>query len=311
VSTRKSNPDIFISYSRDDFEKISHLFQWLNDHGYSVWWDKEIVGGSHWNQEIVEALDNSKILILVISKSSLNSNHVRKEVQIADEDGKYILPVALENLSLPSGFRYALVGRQILDFNSISFWESLEGVLKRQGIKNATIIQQIFISIDREVAIQKIQFEDLRVDDDAILSVPAKNTMHLIEEFSVHSCPDDERHDYKPIRFIAPRNGRGEFKRVYEIQKVLTFKGLKTKLGQLEGLECLEKIEQIWNSVLQKIKDGTFLPKSEFKRLEGYIKKNTHWANERYYLMKTHKIFSEAKRVEGEDHIYLDEHSSS
>ena len=44
--------DIFISYARGDGEKIERLAAALEAEGFSVWWDRNIVGGSEFSKDI-------------------------------------------------------------------------------------------------------------------------------------------------------------------------------------------------------------------------------------------------------------------
>ena len=65
-----------------------------------------------WSQEIVAAIRDCKVLILAISKKSGNSENVVKEVALASEGRKRILPVYLEHAEIPESMAYQLAGIQ-------------------------------------------------------------------------------------------------------------------------------------------------------------------------------------------------------
>ena len=59
------NAEVFISYASEDRERILDLVERLRGAGVSVWIDQMgIEGATMWSQEIVEAIDSCKVLIL-------------------------------------------------------------------------------------------------------------------------------------------------------------------------------------------------------------------------------------------------------
>ncbi|HYM21329.1 MAG TPA: TIR domain-containing protein [Candidatus Kapabacteria bacterium] len=111
-------PAIFISYSRDDERHAKHLLALLRRQGYSVWIDQEaIAGASIWSDEIVDNIKKSDIFIALISAASAASNNVGKEIALAAEHGKVILPIEIGTAKLPGRLEYALAGIQRTSFN--------------------------------------------------------------------------------------------------------------------------------------------------------------------------------------------------
>ena len=49
-------PDVFISYAREDRERIEPLARALTDRGVSVFWDRDIPTGQTWRSHIGQAL---------------------------------------------------------------------------------------------------------------------------------------------------------------------------------------------------------------------------------------------------------------
>jgi hypothetical protein len=110
---------IFVSYSRKDTEIVDRLLVELYEASHEVWIDRAgIRGGKQWRQQIVTAIDNSDILLLILSPNSIKSDNVRKELDLAEGVKKRVLPIVVEPIkSIPNEMRYQLVGLQRLDLS--------------------------------------------------------------------------------------------------------------------------------------------------------------------------------------------------
>ncbi|MFI5264985.1 MAG: toll/interleukin-1 receptor domain-containing protein, partial [Candidatus Kapaibacterium sp.] len=112
------NPGIFISYSRQDEKQAMHLLSVLRREGYTVWIDQEsIAGASIWSDEIVQNIKQSEIFIALLSESSTSSHNVSKEIAIAAENRKIILPIEIGTVKLPGQLEYALAGIQRTNYH--------------------------------------------------------------------------------------------------------------------------------------------------------------------------------------------------
>ncbi|MEI8134355.1 MAG: TIR domain-containing protein [bacterium] len=112
------NPGIFISYSRQDEKQAMHLLAVLRREGYTVWIDQEsIAGASIWSDEIVHNIKQSDIFLALLSESSVASSNVSKEIAIAAEHGKIILPIEIGTVNLPGRLEYALAGIQRTNYH--------------------------------------------------------------------------------------------------------------------------------------------------------------------------------------------------
>jgi tetratricopeptide (TPR) repeat protein len=69
-----------------------------------------------WSQEIVAAIRSCNVLILAISENSAGSENVVKEVALASEGRKRILPVYIEQAEIPESMAYQLAGIQRIEF---------------------------------------------------------------------------------------------------------------------------------------------------------------------------------------------------
>ncbi|NHA13964.1 TIR domain-containing protein [Thioalkalivibrio sp. XN279] len=113
----RESADVFISYSREDKDKVIALAEKLRASGVAVWMD---VGGidaaTMWSEEIVNALDGAKVLLLMVTPSAVNSHNVAKEVILTSERKGHILPVHLEPTQIPAGLKYQLAGIQHIEY---------------------------------------------------------------------------------------------------------------------------------------------------------------------------------------------------
>src|SRR2546430_2961967 len=110
---------IFISYSRDDQKQALALLAMLRREGYTVWIDQEAIpGASIWSDEIVQNIKSCDIFIALLSTSSVSSPNVGKEIGLAAEHGKVILPVEIGMVELPGRLEYALAGIQKTDYHN-------------------------------------------------------------------------------------------------------------------------------------------------------------------------------------------------
>lgn len=96
------------------------LTEQLRANGYEVWIDVQgIHAATSWSREIVEAIDGCKVFIVILSTNSLSSPNVTKEVSLASESRKTILPVDIEQIELTVDLRYQLAGLQRVTINDI------------------------------------------------------------------------------------------------------------------------------------------------------------------------------------------------
>lgn len=124
--------DIFISYSRKDSKQALSLAERLRSAGISVWIDQHgLEAATSWSKEIVEAIESAKVFIILLSGSSLASKNVVKELSIASESERSILPIELEPTSIPAEFKYQLAGLQRAQYSD---FEALIRALAKIGV---------------------------------------------------------------------------------------------------------------------------------------------------------------------------------
>ncbi len=148
--------DVFISYARDDKERVIDLVTRMRDAGVSIWIDLgSIDGAAMWGEAIVNALDSAKVLLLIVTEASVRSHNVAKEVVLTSERKGSILPVLLEPTTIPPSLKYPLAGIQQIEYYQGSPDENLKVILRsleRLGVGIAAPQASVARTVDATAA---------------------------------------------------------------------------------------------------------------------------------------------------------------
>ena len=101
-------PYVFVCYSHKDTDNVLSDMTELNSKGINLWYDEGISAGSTWRAEIAAAITGAKQFIFFISENSLKSSHCLREVDYALSHEIEIIPVYLEECSLPAELDFVL-----------------------------------------------------------------------------------------------------------------------------------------------------------------------------------------------------------
>ena len=72
-------PDIFLSYSREDQDTARRYAEAFQKEGFDVWWDATLRSGEAYDQVTEKALRDAKAVVVLWSKTSVDSRWVRAE----------------------------------------------------------------------------------------------------------------------------------------------------------------------------------------------------------------------------------------
>jgi hypothetical protein len=85
---------IFISHAEEDAEVSQEIARWLEGEGYSVWYyQRDNDPALSYVKQIAQAIGDSNALVLIISEYSMRSGHVDKELTLAYDQTKPIIPI--------------------------------------------------------------------------------------------------------------------------------------------------------------------------------------------------------------------------
>jgi adenylate cyclase len=134
--------EVFVSYSRNDKDRVLELAGKLRAAGVSLWLDTSgIDAATLWGEQIVHALESAKVLLLMVTESAVHSDNVAKEVVLVSERKGHILPVHLEPTQIPPSLKYQLAGIQHVEyFNPADSDQNLKAILRsleRIGVRIA------------------------------------------------------------------------------------------------------------------------------------------------------------------------------
>lgn len=156
---------IFISYSRIDKNIVFPFIKRIeNELNTTCWIDSEgIESGSQFEEVIVNAIDESKVVLFMLSDSSINSKWTKREVLYAEDEGKRIVPIVVDDKGLRKWFRFHFgnvdyiyindEGQCDKLLNNLASWIGVERTNKKNSSTkiSADIGSQIKISADKTV----------------------------------------------------------------------------------------------------------------------------------------------------------------
>lgn len=108
--------DVFISYSSDDQKVVEGLCAYLEERKIRCFVAyRDIPRGVVWAKAIVEALDYSRMMIVVFSENFNKSEQVDREIEIASEDKKPILTFRIADEAFKGAKKYYLKNLNWID----------------------------------------------------------------------------------------------------------------------------------------------------------------------------------------------------
>lgn len=141
--------EIFVSYSRNDKEIV---FPFVSDIDKELqtkcWIDLNgIESGEQFEDVIIRAIDKSKIVLFMLSDSSLESQWTKREVYYAEAEGKRIVPVIIDGKGLRGWCKFHFGNIDYIEISSteqkVKLIENLRVWLYKQEIKPKKNISDI------------------------------------------------------------------------------------------------------------------------------------------------------------------------
>jgi len=127
---------IFISFASQDHRVAMTLCQALETRGFKCWISsRDIQPGENFQVAIVRAIRQAKIMLLVFTANSNNSEEMNKELALASQSKLIVVPLRIEDVTPNEAFAYEFATRQWIDF--FADWEVAIQQLS-QRIENAT-----------------------------------------------------------------------------------------------------------------------------------------------------------------------------
>jgi len=108
--------DVFISHSAKDKAVADAVCATLEGAGIRCWMaPRDILPSADWGASIIDAIEGSRLMVLIFSSHSNQSEQVKREIQNAVQEGVAILPLRIEDVPLTKSLRYFLSSVHWLD----------------------------------------------------------------------------------------------------------------------------------------------------------------------------------------------------
>ena len=118
---------VFLSHASEDRSLVTEVLRALESAGLRCWVSfRDIADGEpSWAGAITDAIANSALMVVVVSKDAIASRQVLREVSIADSENIPFLPFCVDTTPLSSDRRYFFSAGQRLDASGLARDESL------------------------------------------------------------------------------------------------------------------------------------------------------------------------------------------
>lgn len=289
-------PTVFLSYSRSDAKLVERIARDLRNQGIDLWMDRQdLVAGKEWLPQIEDAISQADLMLVFISKTSLNSKWVQREYQAAFQSqartgGTRLIPVLLERVQLPS----FLSSIQYVDLTG-SYNEGIQQLLRALQMASGPRPNEVIDAnkLAREVAgevARILGLESLPKSREAASSVSDPNLVFVIIAFR-----DDMEPIFDGIKDAGTAVGltvkrvkdvQGDYRITDQIVQMITRArfvvadlsherpNVYFELGYARGLgKTVITIAREGTSIHFDVKDWTYIPYIDSRLLERDIRK--------------------------------------
>src|SRR5450631_4340577 len=129
-----SGRNVFVSYASQDAAIAGAIVAILEKNGMRCWIaPRDVTPGSQYADEIVGAINNAKILVLVLSEHAVASPHVGKEIERASSKRRRIIGLRTDAAPLTRSFEYFLSESQWIDVTALGMPGALTKLTQAVG----------------------------------------------------------------------------------------------------------------------------------------------------------------------------------
>ena len=124
-------PRVFISYSSEDLKFVEALYERLRRSGYSPWFNvNNIAPGDEWEPELMKGIEETAVVVLVVSPNSMKSDWVRVEWEGFLASKKPVLQLLYREAETPPELK-AIQGIKFKDDDDGWYYELLREIEAR------------------------------------------------------------------------------------------------------------------------------------------------------------------------------------
>jgi len=108
--------DVFVSHSVQDKAVAEAIVARLEADSVTCWIaPRDVVPGADWGESIIDAIESSRIMILIFSRSADASPQIKREVERAVNKGVYIIPFRVDDIPPTKSLEYFISTSQWMD----------------------------------------------------------------------------------------------------------------------------------------------------------------------------------------------------
>lgn len=141
--------DVFISYSRRNYDAVVDIKRQVDAAtGTECWMDLNAIesGADMFTQDIVDGINNCKVLLFMLSSHSQNSEYALDELRFAKKKKKKVVFVNIDGCEMNDIFDFKYGGRDIIDWNDTPQREKLlrdipSWIGSTGGVSNTSVVQ--------------------------------------------------------------------------------------------------------------------------------------------------------------------------
>lgn len=255
---RDNTYDIFISYRRDGGDKYARTIQQALEKRFKVFLDFDELTDGLFNQRILNAIENSSVFLLILSKGALDRcinerDWVRQEILHANNCGCHIVPVTIDDTfeglppDLPEEIRQIVEPHQFSELQMKTlFKESIEKLIHdriEKYVKEDDTDSGIEIHIESDVDCDLFKFKNLMTN------------IKKCEDNVIHLKPGKYKLDFVSSEFPEVRNSQ-----IYTLPNGVTCDFLQVCLfDKINEIRKKKEIEMLENLKLSRVKvDGKY-----------------------------------------------------
>ncbi|MGH7984350.1 MAG: TIR domain-containing protein [Candidatus Udaeobacter sp.] len=123
--------DVFVSHSVKDNAVAEAIVARLEAESVTCWIaPRDVVPGADWGESIIDAIESSRIMILIFSRSADASSQIKREVERAVNKGVYIIPFRVDDIPPTKSLEYFISTSQWMDAFSPPLERHLDNLAK-------------------------------------------------------------------------------------------------------------------------------------------------------------------------------------
>jgi TIR domain len=123
--------DVFLSHSEKDKAVADAVVARLEAESVTCWVaPRDVVPGADWGESIINAIESSRIMILIFSRNANVSPQIEREVERAVNKGVYIIPFRVDDITPARSLEYFISTAQWMDAFSPPLERHLDNLAK-------------------------------------------------------------------------------------------------------------------------------------------------------------------------------------